>query len=165
MAQHDLYETDVVEWARRQVDALRQLAAASRSNDVDWANLIEEIESLGRSQVSGLERKLTLILAHLIKVVSAPDSQASRGWRSEIASHQRVVRKRFPNSVRRLLDWDDLWADARDDARDSLAEWGDSLVGGLPRHNPFQLDELISSDFDVDDALAKMANAISPIGT
>lgn len=165
MAQHDLYETDVVEWARRQVDALRQLATTSRSNDVDWVNVIEEIESLGRSQVSGLERKLTLILAHLIKVVSAPGSQAVRGWRSEVASHQRVVRKRFPNSVRRLIDWDEIWSDARDEARDALAEWGDTLVGGLPSHNPFQLDDLIGADFDVDDALAKMSKAIAAIGT
>ena len=164
MSQRDLYETDVVEWARQQVDALRRLATASRPNDVDWDNVIEEIESVGRSQVSALERKLTLILAHLIKVASAPGSQAVRGWRSEITSHQRVVRKRFPNSVRRLLDWEDIWVDARDEAREALAEWGDVLVGGLPSRNPYQLDDLISADFDVDDALAKMSDAISSIG-
>lgn len=40
-----LYETDFVEWAAHTADLLRQ----GRFADVDLANLIEEIESLGRN--------------------------------------------------------------------------------------------------------------------
>ncbi len=157
-----LYETDIVAWADRQVEELRRLAATSPSNAVDWPNLIEEIESLGRSQVSGVERKLILILSHLLKCLSAPDSPAARGWRSEVASHQRVVRKRFSNSMRQLIDIAEVWSDARDEARDDLSEWGDTLVRGLPDRSPFELGDLISRDFDVDRALSTLAHSVRP---
>jgi hypothetical protein len=157
-----LYDTDIVAWVDRQVEELRRLAATAPSNAVDWPHLIEEIESLGRSQVSGVERKLALILSHLIKSLSAPDSQAVKGWRSEVASHQRVVRKQFSNSMRQVIDWQEVWCDARDEARDGLLEWGDGLVRGLPDHNPFKVDELISRDFDVDRALSILADSICP---
>jgi hypothetical protein len=42
-----LYETDIVAWADRQVAELRRLEEAGITNAVDWANVIEEIESVG----------------------------------------------------------------------------------------------------------------------
>ncbi len=157
-----LYETDIVAWADRQVEELRRLQATSPSNAIDWPHLIEEIQSLGRSQVSGVERKLVLILSHLLKNLSAPGSPAVRGWRSEVSSHQRVVRKQFSNSMRRLIDWQEVWTDARSEARDGLMEWGDELIRGLPDSNPFDLDDLVSRDFDLDHALSVLARSIRP---
>ncbi len=50
MDQPTLYDDDIVTWADEQVAALRALAARSDlSNAVDWENVIEEIESVGRS--------------------------------------------------------------------------------------------------------------------
>lgn len=160
MAQPSLYETDIVAWADQQVEALRRLAETAPSNAVDWPNLIEEIESVGRSQLNGVERKLILILAHLLKVISAPDSPASRGWRSEIASHQRVVRRQFSNSMRQLIKLEGIWMDARQEAGDALTEWGDRVARGLPEKPPVTLDDLIGIDFDVDRALSTIAGAI-----
>jgi hypothetical protein len=42
-----LYETDIVAWADLQVAELRRLEEAGITNAVDWANVIEEIESVG----------------------------------------------------------------------------------------------------------------------
>ena len=162
MTDASLYETDIVAWADQQVAELRRLAAAAPSNTVDWAHLIEEIESVGRSQVSGVERRLVLILAHLLKCISVPDSPAAKGWRSEISSHQRVLRKQFSNSMRRLIDLGEIWSDSRDEARDALREWGDDLVRGLPNDCPLSLDDLLSTDFVVDDAFERVAASIRP---
>ena len=50
------YETDTLLWSERQVDLLRRLAAGERVNDrVDWGNVAEEIDSVGRSQRIALE--------------------------------------------------------------------------------------------------------------
>ena len=46
-----LYDDDIVSWAEQQAAALRELAAKPElSNVVDWENLIEEVETLGRSE-------------------------------------------------------------------------------------------------------------------
>src|ERR1035437_740620 len=48
----DLYEADVLEWAEHQAELLRQHAAGKPSNETpDWPNIIEEVESVGRSQL------------------------------------------------------------------------------------------------------------------
>ena len=161
MSDGSLYETDIVAWVDQQVAELRRLAATTSSNAIDWTHLIEEIESVGRSQVNGVERKLVLILAHLIKVVSMPDSPAVRGWRSEVTNFQRVVRKQFTPSMRQLIDWQEVWSDARGDASASLLEWGDDVVRGLPDRNPLRLGDLTSSQFDVDRVLVEIVDSIS----
>ena len=40
------YETDFYDWTKAQADTLRRRAA----NELDWDNLAEEIETLGRSE-------------------------------------------------------------------------------------------------------------------
>ena len=49
----DLYDEDVVTWSEQQAALLRRVAAGERVNDqVDWINIIDEVESLaGRKHV------------------------------------------------------------------------------------------------------------------
>ena len=56
----DLYDADVLEWSEHQARLLRQHAGGRPGNPhksqgdfaevPDWANIIEEVESVGRSQ-------------------------------------------------------------------------------------------------------------------
>jgi hypothetical protein len=47
----DLYDTDLLIWTEHQADLLRRLAAGKHVNEqVDWANVAEEIEAFGKSQ-------------------------------------------------------------------------------------------------------------------
>ena len=43
----DRYHRDILAWSDQQSERLRRVAAGERVNDVDWGNVIEEIESLG----------------------------------------------------------------------------------------------------------------------
>lgn len=55
----DLYDTDVLTWSERQAALLQRVAAGERINDqVDWPNVIEEIESVGRSELHAIESLL-----------------------------------------------------------------------------------------------------------
>ncbi|HEY5302150.1 MAG TPA: DUF29 family protein, partial [Acetobacteraceae bacterium] len=49
----DLYDTDTLTWSERQAALLRRIAAGERVNDpdLDWPNIIEEVESVGRSDL------------------------------------------------------------------------------------------------------------------
>lgn len=160
MTDATLYDTDIVAWVDQQVGELRRLSGAATTNAVDWDHLIEEIEGVGRSQTSGVRRKLVLVLAHLIKVLSTPDSPPARGWRAEIGSFQRVVRDQFSPSMRQLIDWHEVWSDAQAEAESGLSMWGDDMIRGLPAENPFRLDDLIGPEFDVDAAIDRLASSL-----
>jgi hypothetical protein len=70
-----LYDDDIVTWSERQAAALRALAARPElSNAVDWDNVIEEIECLGRSEWKGVASQIRNALAHILKGYCDPDS-------------------------------------------------------------------------------------------
>jgi hypothetical protein len=48
----DLYDTDFVTWSRQQLDLLRRRASGELVNEaeIDWPNVGEEIEALGRTE-------------------------------------------------------------------------------------------------------------------
>ena len=58
------YDADLSAWAERQTALLRE----RRSDRLDWDNIAEEIESLGKSEVNELESRLAVLLEHLIKL-------------------------------------------------------------------------------------------------
>lgn len=58
-----LHETDYLRWIEMTVKKLRSQDYA----EVDWENLIEEIEDMGRSERRSLESNLIVVLLHLLK--------------------------------------------------------------------------------------------------
>lgn len=72
------YDADFLLWTEQQADALR----ARDLSRIDWDNLIEEVESLGKSQRKELTSRLTVILIHLLKYRFSIDTQPRAGWRS-----------------------------------------------------------------------------------
>ncbi len=79
-----LYERDFYAWATEQAGLLR----AGRLAEADIVHLIEEIESMGRSERRELVNRLTVLLLHLLKWRFQP---ALRGnsWRLSI-KEQRI---------------------------------------------------------------------------
>ncbi|MHB0888011.1 DUF29 domain-containing protein [Acidithiobacillus sp.] len=59
----DLYEQDFLAWVEDQAQALRVRQVSA----LDWDNLMEEVESMGRSQRNELKSRLRVLLTHLIK--------------------------------------------------------------------------------------------------
>jgi hypothetical protein len=57
------YEQDFYGWTQEQAGLLR----AGRLTDLDIGNLIEEVETMGRSEKRELESRLTGLLTHLLK--------------------------------------------------------------------------------------------------
>jgi len=80
------YDTDVYAWSERQGALLRRLAAGERVNDadLDWPNIAEEIESVGRSERSALSSHISNVLEHLIKLLISPATEPRAGWKETI---------------------------------------------------------------------------------
>lgn len=156
-----LYDDDIVTWAEEQAAALRALGTrGDLSNALDWENVAEEIESVGRSQIQAVESALSLVLVHVLKYLSAPAAQSARSWRAEVIAYQATARRNYKASMRRRIDWDDLWTSAQHSADASLGVFGDRLVEGLPDASPFAPEELISKSFDMDWALQRLASSL-----
>lgn len=69
------YDTDFYSWTQQQAVLLK----AGRFSDADLENIIEEIESMGRSEKRELESRLTVLLQHLLKWKYQP-SRRGKSW-------------------------------------------------------------------------------------
>jgi hypothetical protein len=69
------YESDFYTWTHEQAHFLRSKQFAQ----LDMAHLIEEIETMGRSEKRELESRLTVLLLHLLKWHYQPERR-SRSW-------------------------------------------------------------------------------------
>ena len=58
------YETDYNQWLKETVKQLQE----RNFEQVDWDNLIEEIESIGKSDRRALMSLLTRLIEHLLKL-------------------------------------------------------------------------------------------------
>ncbi|HAT13828.1 MAG TPA: DUF29 domain-containing protein, partial [Microcoleaceae bacterium UBA11344] len=88
-----LYETDYLKWIETTVKKLR----VRDYSNIDWENLIEEIEDMGRSERRSLESNLVVVLMLLLKWQFQPDKR-SGSWKGSIAEHRRRIRKSFQDS-------------------------------------------------------------------
>ncbi len=158
MDRPSLYDDDIVTWAEEQAAALRALAARSDlSNAVDWENVAEEIESVGRSQIRAVERLLIQMLAHLIKHVSAPDAPPNRHWRSEIVAFRLAAQARYERSMRQRIDWSRVWRVGIEFAVADLELYGDTVLPNLPVDCPLTPEEMVGSSFDADAIMVRIA--------
>jgi hypothetical protein len=96
-ADADLYERDYLAWVERQVMLLR----AGRLQDLDLANLIEEVEDLGRSERHAVLSHIEATLEHLLKLRFSPAREPRRGWRKEVRAHRLDLESRMTATLRR----------------------------------------------------------------
>jgi hypothetical protein len=73
------YETDYFAWANHQVALLR----STQPEWLDWKNLAEEVEDLGRSVRFSVESHLENVLVHLLKARYQP-ARSSRSWETSV---------------------------------------------------------------------------------
>ena len=138
----ELYDADVVEWSERQARLLRRFAAGEPGNETpDWANIAEEVESVGRSQRDAVESLWTLAFLHDLKAGAWPGARDVPHWRAEARLFRRQARRKFTPSMRAKVDVGSLYADA-------LAGLPELMDGQppltVPVACPVTLDELLS---------------------
>lgn len=96
-----LYEQDFALWIE---ETVRQLKSGNLSQ-LDRENLIEEIETLGRSERHGIDSYLSRLLEHLLKrcYVDLPDCY--RVWEIEIRNFRQEIKKRlkYSPSLKRFI--------------------------------------------------------------
>lgn len=86
-------EHDYYDWICQQATLLRR----HRPAFLDWANLAEELEGMGRSEVNTLESFIERLLMHLLKWTYAPRKR-SGSWEASIANSRDRIAKHLRTS-------------------------------------------------------------------
>jgi len=139
----DLYDTDTLTWSERQAALLRRIAAGERVNDpdLDWPNIIEEVESVGWSDLHAVESWLTQAFLHDLKAQGWPALRGASHWRAEARLFRRQAKRRFTESMRQKIDLSGLYQDA-------LAGLPETMEGqaplAVPPICPMTLDQLFA---------------------
>ncbi len=140
-----LYDEDYTLWLDATVAKLR----SHHYNDVDWDNLIEEIEAMGRRERQSLESNLVVVLLHLLKWQFQPERRTG-SWESSIIEHRRRIHRALTSSpsLKNYLVGvvDECYASARKQAR---AETQLSL-NRFPVNCPYKVADILSDEFLAD---------------
>lgn len=82
------YNEDFYEWTRMQVTALKN----QEFSKLDIAHLIEEIESLGNSEMRALESYMMMLFLHLLKIEYQP-AMRCKLWENSVENAKFRIKK------------------------------------------------------------------------
>ncbi|WP_071189489.1 DUF29 domain-containing protein [Trichormus sp. NMC-1] len=137
-----LYEQDFYLWTKAIVQHLKE----NRFNEIDIPNLIEEIESMGRSEKRELKSRLIVLLMHLLKWQYQPEKR-SESWRSTITEQRICIEALLEDSPSLQPLLTEVFADCYDKARLKLSEETGIKLNFFPKESPFTLDETLNDYF------------------
>ncbi len=104
------YDTDILVWSERQASLLRRLAQGERVNDqVDWENIVEEVESVGSEQLHAVQSLLVQAMAHRLKAIGWPDARDVQTSLADARGFCGDAADRFAPSMRQRIDMDRLY--------------------------------------------------------
>jgi hypothetical protein len=90
----NLYDQDFYQWTQEQASLLK-IGALSQ---LDVGNLIEEVESMGKSQKKELISRLTVLLMHLLKW-NYQTERRSRSWELTIKAQRIQIRRHISENL------------------------------------------------------------------
>jgi Domain of unknown function DUF29 len=128
-----LIQTDYVGWLNETIALLKQ----KKFDKVDWENLLEEIESLGRSQKRELRNRLITMLEHCLQLCYSDYLQDYRGWQETIRRSQREIQYLLEDSPSLKQYWDEVFLDCYATALETLRDNPDYQSFSFPDHFPF----------------------------
>lgn len=142
LASSNLYNEDFYLWIETTAKQLKNGNFA----EIDLENLIEEIESMGRSEKRALKSNLLILLMHLLKYKYQPDKR-SNSWLSTIFEHRRRLKEELTESPSLKKYFSEVFSECYQDAR-KLASLETGLsVDTFPVDCPFTTDEILNQDY------------------
>lgn len=140
----DPYDTDFYAWTQAQAAAL----AAGKASDLDWANLAEEIESLGKRDRRGLGSHLQGLVMHLLKWRYQPSGrQTDHSWLTSINNHRDAMWDILDDSPSLRLQVPVLIAQRYHRARRTASHETGLPLSTFPAVCPWTAEQVLDEDF------------------
>lgn len=134
------YELDFFKWTQDQTELLRK----KDLSHLDIDNLIEEIESLGRSDKRSLHSYLVVLLIHLLKKAYHSDNQGnSNSWESSIINSTREIKFLLEDSPSLKNELIKYFPKSYEIARKDAALESKIKIGKFPKECPWTIEEIL----------------------
>lgn len=136
-----LYDTDYNLWLLTTAQLLRE----RKLDQIDYDNLIEDLEAMVKSDKNALASNLRILLMHLLKWEYQPDKRTN-SWRYTITEHCLRINRSFEDSPSLKPYFDDIFEKTYQDAR-KLA----SAETGMPKKDfpvecPFSKEYVLNAE-------------------
>ena len=138
----NLYEQDYYLWLQTTVNQLQERKFA----EVDLANLIEEIESTGKSEKSALVSNLQIVLMHLLKYKYQPENR-SNSWLLTTFEHRDRLLEAFEVSPSLKPYFREIFAKYYTKARKKASLETGLPISTFPTESPFTPEETLNTEY------------------
>ncbi|MEB3149464.1 MAG: DUF29 domain-containing protein [Sphaerospermopsis sp.] len=142
LASSNLYNEDFYLWIETTAKQLKNGNFA----EIDLENLIEEIESMGRSEKRALKSNLLILLMHLLKYKYQPDKR-SNSWLSTIFEHRRRLKEELTESPSLKKYFAEVFSECYQDARKQASLETGLSIDTFSVDCPFTTDEILNQDY------------------
>lgn len=148
----NLYDVDFYKWTKTQATLLKK----KQISELDFNNLREEIESLGKNDKRSLRSQTTRLLMHLLKKKFQPEMDTSNSWNSTITDATREIKYLIKDSPSLRNELSKIYMEAYEDAREDAANETKLNIKIFPKESLWKLDELFP---DLSKKMKKNKNA------
>jgi hypothetical protein len=140
-----LYQQDFYGWTQWQVQAL----ADRQISELDWQNLQEELQALGRQEYREMVSRLSVLLGYLLKWQYQPENR-SRSWFLTIREQRRAINRHLHRNPSLKSCIVDALEDGFEAGVDLALRETNLPLRAFPERCPYEFEEIIVDSFICD---------------
>ncbi len=137
----ELYESDYYLWIQDTVEKLK----VQDYDQVDWTNLLDEIEALGRGERRILRANLVAILLFKLRWQYQPD-QRLNSWKATVSERRRQIRELLEDSPSLKQHLQEVFQQCYQNAVEQASAVTGISVRGFHSKCPYSLPEVLEQD-------------------
>ncbi|WP_422138293.1 DUF29 domain-containing protein [Endozoicomonas sp. ALC020] len=137
-----LYETDFYSWTQQQANLIRQ----GRLGELDLDNILEEIESMGRSEYRQLSHRLDVLLMHLLKWKFQPENR-SASWQGSVKEQRFRLKKLIKENPGLKPKFPEIFAEAYNAAKITAFKETGLQEATFPTQCEWRFEQVINDEF------------------
>ena len=140
-----LYDRDFQLWLEETLAQLHR----GEFDAVDWDNLLEELEDMGKSDRRAIESLLTRLLEHLLKLSYWESERINnqRGWKGEIRNFRIQIKRLLKESPSLKPYLESVFEDCYTDARNIIIDTTGLEESVFPLKSMATLEEVLDENW------------------
>lgn len=143
-----LYDRDYQLWLETTLQQLR----SGNFAQVDWQNVLDELESMAKRNRRAVKNLLTRLWEHLLKLrywESEREYNANK-WKAEITTFRQQIRDELLDSPSLKSYLTEIFPETYQDAKSVISRLMDTSISSFPEVPPASLEEVLEDDFFFD---------------
>lgn len=144
-----LYNKDYHLWLETTIQQLR----SREFTHVDWENLLDELESMGKNNRRAVKSLLTRLWEHLLKLRywESEKEYNKNKWKSEITTFRQQIRDELSDSPSLKPYLVEIFPNTYQDAKKVIARLMDKPIQFFPEAPPASSEDVLKEDWFFED--------------